>query len=285
MPRLARPHPTATSPAARAWSRSAPTFATFPPSLFFQDAGGTPSMTILVVGATGATGRLLVSELLDRGRPVRVVVRDAARLDESLRGRPDLSVLEASISEMTDDGIREVVAGCAAAASCLGHNLSLRGLFGPPYRLVTDATRRICSALQAQPGEKPRRFVLMNTTGVRDPDLDERISVPQNVVVLALRLLLPPHADNEAAARHLRRAIGPSHPDLEWVVVRPDGLVDHAVASEYDVHPSPTRSAIFDAGQTSRINVAHFMASLLTDPDLWDRWKGAAPVVYNAAQP
>jgi hypothetical protein len=34
------------------------------------------------------------------------------------------------------------------------------------------------------------------------------------------------------------------------------------------VLPSPTRSAIFDAGQTNRINVAHFVASLVTDPDL-----------------
>jgi hypothetical protein len=123
----------------------------------------------------------------------------------------------------------------------------------------------------------------MNTTGVRNPDLAERISVPQRLVILALRLLLPPHADNEGAAHHLRRRIGTSDPDLEWVAVRPDGLVDHDVVSEYDVHPSPTRSAIFDPGQTSRINVAHFMAALLMDPDLWARWKGTTPVIYNAA--
>jgi hypothetical protein len=216
---------------------------------------------------------------------VRVVVRDAARLDESLRGRSNLTVVEASISKLTDDGIRELVAGCAAAASCLGHNLSFKGLFGPPYRLVTDATRRICSALQAEGRDEPRRFVLMNTTGVHNPDLGERLSIPERMVIHALRLLLPPHADNEGAARHLRRGLGRLNPDIEWVAVRPDGLVDHDVASEYDVHPSPTRSAIFDAGQTSRINVAHFMASLLTDPDLWARWKGATPVLYNAPQP
>jgi nucleoside-diphosphate-sugar epimerase len=242
-------------------------------------------MTVLVLGATGATGRLLVRELLDRGVSVRVVVRDATRMDESLRGRPELSVVEARLSEMTDDEIREVVAGCAAAASCLGHNLTFKGLFGPPYRLVTDATRRICRALQAEGGDEPRRFVLMNTTGVRNPDLGERIPVAQWGVILALRLLLPPHADNEGAARHLRRRIGRSHPDIEWVAVRPDGLVDHDAVSVYEVHPSPTRSPIFDAGQTSRANVAHFMASLLTDPTLWARWKGATPVLYNAPEP
>ncbi|QDV74629.1 NAD(P)-dependent oxidoreductase [Botrimarina mediterranea] len=239
-------------------------------------------MTVLVVGATGATGRLLVKELLDRGASVRVVARDVDRLDESVREAPALSIVQASISKMSDQGIRELVAGCTAAVSCLGHNLSFKGLFGPPYRLVTDATRRICKALQAEGGDAPRRFVLMNTTGVRNPDVDERISAPQKLIILALRLLLPPHSDNEGAAHHLRRRIGPSNPHLEWVVVRPDGLVDHDVVSDYDLHPSPTRSAIFDAGQTSRINVAHFMAALVTDADLWERWKGATPVIYNA---
>lgn len=240
-------------------------------------------MTVLVVGATGATGRLLVKQLLDRGVSVRVVARDADRLDASLKEAPALSIVQASISRMSDQGIRELVAGCTAAVSCLGHNLSFKGLFGPPYRLVTDATRRICEALEAEGGDTPRRFVLMNTTGVRNPDVDERITVPQKLVILALRLLLPPHSDNEGAAHHLRRRIGPSNPHLEWVAVRPDGLVDHDVVSEYDLHPSPTRSAIFDAGQTSRINVAHFMAALVTDADLWSRWKGATPVIYNAA--
>lgn len=238
--------------------------------------------TYLVLGATGATGRLLVKELLDRGASVRIVVRDAARLDESLRGRPELSVVEADISEVNDDAIRALVSGCEAAASCLGHNLTFKGLFGPPYRLVTDATRRICEALRAEKGDEPRRFVLMNTTGVRNPEVDDRVPVSEKVVILALRALLPPHADNEGAARYLRTEVGPSDPDLEWVAVRPDSLVDQDDVSSYELHPSPTRSAIFDAGRTSRINVAHFMASLLTDPDLWGRWKGQTPVIYNA---
>jgi uncharacterized protein YbjT (DUF2867 family) len=37
-------------------------------------------MIVLVVGATEATGRLLVAELLNRAHHVRAVVRDSAKL-------------------------------------------------------------------------------------------------------------------------------------------------------------------------------------------------------------
>jgi hypothetical protein len=43
------------------------------------------------------------------------------------------------------------------------------------------------------------------------------------------------------------------------------------------------RSALFDPGVTSRINVAHFMADLITDEDEWKKWKGQMPVIYNRA--
>ena len=49
----------------------------------------------------------------------------------------------------------------------------------------------------------------------------------------------------------------------------------------YDVHPSPTRSAIFNAGKTSRINVAHLMAELVLGDEVWERWRGQMPVLYN----
>lgn len=51
--------------------------------------------------------------------------------------------------------------------------------------------------------------------------------------------------------------------------------------TEYNVYPSPIRSAIFDAGKTSRINVGQFMADLITDSEVWNKWKGQMPVIYN----
>ena len=237
--------------------------------------------TILVVGASGATGRLLVEHLLTREQTVKVIVRSPKSLPEPLKVAPRLSLIQASISELSDSEIAKHVDGCNAVASCLGHNLTFKGLFGRPRRLVTDATRGLCSAAQLSHPEFPTRFVLMNTTGNRNRDLDEPISFAQKCVIGLLRLLLPPHADNEDAADYLRTKIGHNNHSIEWTAVRPDGLVDNESVTEYELYASPTRSAIFDAGKTSRINVAEFMSDLITDEIIWHKWRGQMPVIYN----
>ncbi len=241
-------------------------------------------MTTLIVGATGATGKLLVKELLDRREHVKAVVRSSDRLPKALRDHPNLSIIEANILDLTDQEMAEHVRGCSAVASCLGHNLSFKGLFGRPWRLVTDATHRLCSALKENGSDQPSKFVLMNTTGVRNRDLNEQISMAQRFVIGLLRVCLPPHADNENAADYLRTKMGQDDRAVEWVAVRPDGLIDQDVISDYELHASPTRSAIFNAGKTSRINVSHFMADLITDPEVWLQWKGRMPVIYNHAE-
>jgi NAD(P)-dependent dehydrogenase (short-subunit alcohol dehydrogenase family) len=238
-------------------------------------------MTTLVVGASGATGRLLVEQLLERGRHVRMIVRSKEALPEKITSHDNVSVIQASVLDLTDDQMVRHVSGCNAIASCLGHTLSLRGMFWPPRRLVTDAIKRLCNSVKASQPADPVKFVLMNTTGNRNRDLDEQISTGQRCVIGLLRLLLPPHADNEDAADYLRTQIGQNDGTIEWAVVRPDALIDEAKVTGFAVHPSPIRSAIFDAGVTSRINVGCFMADLIGDDEIWNQWKGKMPVVYN----
>ncbi|MDX1478950.1 MAG: NAD(P)-binding oxidoreductase [Saprospiraceae bacterium] len=238
-------------------------------------------MTVLVTGATGATGKWLTKHLLDRGHHVRAVVRSPEKLLSITGNAPNLTLIQASILDLTDQEMAEHVRDCDAVASCLGHTLSFKGVYGPPRRLVTEAARRLCQAAMANQPASPVKFVLMNTTGNRNRDLHEPISLAQRAVIALLRLTLPPHVDNEQAAEYLRTHIGQDHRVIEWVAVRPDGLTDADVVSAYTTHPSPTRSAIFDAGKVSRINVAHFMADLITDEAIWRKWKGQMPVIYN----
>jgi putative NADH-flavin reductase len=107
-------------------------------------------MTTLVVGASGATGRLLVEQLCNRGQDVRVIVRSPNRLPETLKNHDRVTALYTSILELSDAEMSEHVSGCDAVASCLGHNISFKGIFGHPRRLVTEATLRRCDSNRIQ---------------------------------------------------------------------------------------------------------------------------------------
>jgi hypothetical protein len=238
-------------------------------------------MTILVVGASGATGRLLVEQLLTLGHKVKAIVRSHYKLPDSWRNKVNLIIISASVLDLSDREMREHVADCDAISSCLGHNLTWKGIYGQPRRLVTDTAIRLCKAVEANKPIQPVKYVLMNTTGNRNRDLDEPISFGQRCVIGLLRLLLPPHVDNERAADFLRTQIGQTNDFIQWTAVRPDGLIDEEEVTPYEIHPSPIRSAIFDPGKTSRINVANFMAILINESDLWSKWKGQMPVIYN----
>lgn len=238
-------------------------------------------MTILIVGASGATGQQLVEQLLKQGQHVKAIVRSAEKFPESLKNQDHLSIIEASILELSDTEMAGHVAGCDAVASCLGHNLTFKGIYGKPRRLVADAARRLCQSIKANKPDKPVKYVLMNTSGNRNRDLKEPISFGEKGVINILRLFLPPHVDNEKAADFFRTEIGQNDPMVEWAVVRPDSLIDEPEVTAYEVHPSPIRSAIFNAGSVSRINVAHFMAALICNDDQWQKWKGQMPVIYG----
>jgi NAD(P)-dependent dehydrogenase (short-subunit alcohol dehydrogenase family) len=238
-------------------------------------------MKILIVGATGATGKLLVEELLNRGHSVKALVRSSDKLSTLLESKEGLSVIKASILDLSKADLMTHIDGCDAVVSCLGHNMSLKGVYGHPRKLVRDATRNLCQAIKASKSKNITKYILMNTAGNSNRDLNEGISWGQKMVVGLVRLLLPPHVDNEMAADYLRKEIGQKDTHIEWSAVRPDALLDEEVVSSYEVYPSPIRSAIFNPGKTSRINVGHFMAELITDQDTWSSWKGKMPVIYN----
>jgi len=238
------------------------------------------NMTTLVVGASGATGIKLVEELLKREQQVKIIVRSPENLPDKIMNHKRLTVISASVLELSGQEMKQYVADCAAVASCLGHNLSFKGVYGRPRRLVTEATRRLCTAIKANKPEKSTKFVLMNTVANRNRDLNEPIPFVQKCIIGLLRLVLPPHTDNEKASDYLRTVIGQKDNSIEWIAVRPSSLINEESISEIEVYASPTRS-ILDDGKISRINVGHFMADLITNNDIWNKWKGQMPVIYN----
>ncbi len=239
-------------------------------------------MTILVVGATGMTGRSLVKQLQGRNHKIRVIVRSSHKLPTEVLENSNTTVIEASVLDLTDGQIAEHAKHCDAVVSCLGHVVDFKGIFGDPKKLCTDATRRLCNAIENNSPPKPTKFILMNTVGVRNPDLDEKRAWFDRGLLFQLRHTLPPHRDNETAAEHLHRHVTKQKAHIEWCSVRPDSLIN-AEISPYEIIESPT-TRLFTGRPTARANVAHFMTELIESAELWETWKFRMPVIMNSKE-
>ncbi len=238
-------------------------------------------MTTLVLGASGATGKQLVEQLLNMGQKVKVIVRPTGKITDKWENNEKISIIKTNISEVSVEEMIDYLTDCQSVVSCLGHNITLKGIFGKPRRLVTDAVKLLCKAMQENSPENPIKFVLMNTTANRNRDLNEHISIAEKMVMGLIGLLVPPQSDNEKAADFLRVNIGQNNKLIEWVAIRPDTLIDEENVTEYELYASPKRSALSNPGKTSRINVGNFMSRLIIENDLWIKWKGQMPVIYN----
>lgn len=238
-------------------------------------------MKTLVVGASGATGKQLVDQLLNMGQEVKVIIRPTGKIADTWKNNDKISIIRANISEISVNEMMDYLIDCQSVASCLGHNMTLKGILGKPRKLVTDAVKLLCMAIQKNSPDKPIKFVLMNTVGNRNRDLNESISLGEKLVMGLIRLLVPPQPDNEKAADFLRVNIGQKNKLIDWVAVRPDSLINEDNVTEYELYASPIRSALSNPGKTSRINVGNFMSRLIVENDLWNKWKGQMPVIYN----
>lgn len=121
----------------------------------------------------------------------------------------------------------------------------------------------------------------MNTVAYIYQDINEERSLSERIILSILTLLLPPQKDNVWAADYLLKTVGQDNEKIEWTAVRPDSLIDNKDVSPYEVFESIKRNPIFNPGKTSRINAGHFMAELVTNNDLWEKWKSRMPVIYN----
>lgn len=238
-------------------------------------------MNILVVGGTGKTGRCFVNSLLSRGCNVTIIARNIDNIDTYFKDRKKLTVITGNILEIKFSELRELVKNIDAIGSCLGHPLTFKGTFGEPKRLVTEAIQKLCESVQSNDQKRPVKLVLMNTVGVRNKDIREKRSMADRMVFSLLSHLVPQQRDNEQAAEYLRSHVGKNNQNLEWVIVRPDRLVNENEITNYEVLNSAIRSPMFNGGTTSRINVGNFMAELIANNIKWNEWKGKMPVIYN----
>lgn len=237
-------------------------------------------MNVLLLGATGATGKLVLKQLIKKEIATKIVVRDLLKIEPEIINNSLIECIEGNISEFTLDNYIKLLNDCNSVISCLGHNITLKGIFGEPRMLVSNCIKNICLAAE-RINQHKIKIVLMNTVACRNSKLNESYTFADRMLLSVLYHILPPQKDNETAAAYLLNVSEKENKIIEWVTVRPDTLINEKDETKYKLVPSPLRSSVFNSGKTSRINVSHFMVELISNEELWEQWKFTMPVIYN----
>merc|ERR1711915_360544 len=188
-----------------------------------------------------------------------------------------LEIIESDLTSLNEKAYEKLVEGCDVIVSCLGHNISGRGLCGfSDRRLVTNVVKSTTAVVKSP----KTKFILMNSNGVANPNgQDDLRPLWERAVTCLIRHLITAHADNEQAAKHLYKL---KKNNLEWCAVRPNDLIDGEV-SEYTFLSKPNKG-LFGAGKTTRANVAAAMVQLCcNEKNMWETWKYQMPVLENIA--
>src|SRR5688500_3399097 len=112
-------------------------------------------MQILILGASGATGRQIVAQALDRGDRVTAFVRDPARLPLT---HPGLRMVQGDVSDAA--AVARAMQGQDAVLSALG--------VGRPLRHDAAVVAGIGHVIAAMRAGGVRRLVYLSFTGVRE---------------------------------------------------------------------------------------------------------------------
>jgi len=161
---------------------------------------------VLIVGATGGTGRELVLQALERGYEVTALVRDPTRLSTE---HPGLKVLRGDVLDPVSVGT--AMRGQEAVLCALGHRR-----YFYPTRILSEGTANIIRAMDAHGA---RRLVCETSLGLGDSA--GRLGLWYTLFVTPA--ILPLYFWDKTRQE---RAIAASR--VEWVIVRPGALTNGA---------------------------------------------------------
>jgi len=215
-----------------------------------NDSAKTARSKILVLGATGGTGRLIVSQALARGHEVTALVRSPEKAS-------DLKGIRLVIGDVRDEkALREALKGQDAVVSALGTPAS-------PFREVTllsTATRALVNAMNA---EHVSRLVCITGLGAGDSAGHGGFLFDNVIFPLLLKKV---YADKDRQEAIVRNS------GLDWILVRPSVLND-----------KPSRGSVraltdlsdFNGGTISREDVARFVLDQLQT----NAWLHRSPLI------
>ncbi|WP_210237677.1 MULTISPECIES: NAD(P)H-binding protein [unclassified Mesorhizobium] len=198
-------------------------------------------MKLLVFGASGATGRALVSTALADGHTVTAFVRTPGKLAIS---HENLRVIVGNVADQ--QAVERAVAGHDAVFSCLG--------VGVPLKHDPAVVAGIGFIIAAMQKAGPARFIYLSFLGVCDSRRQLGPLLGGVIVPLVLRHEV---ADHEAKERLIVES------SLDWTIVRPPRLSNGAATGEFR-HGIGVRAASL-LPTLARADVAAFMLGLISD--------------------
>lgn len=217
-------------------------------------SGGVPRnrpTRVLIVGATGGTGRQLVAQALGRGYTVTAFVRDPSRLRVD---HPQLTVIQGNVLDAAS--VQAAMRGQEAVVSALGHKR-----FFYPTRILSEGTRNILRAMETH---RVPRLVCETSLGIGDSV--GRMGLFYTFFIIPV--ILPFYFWDKTRQE---RIIAQSN--VEWLIVRP-GVLTNADKRGRFRHGCHIGS-FFWTVRISRADVADFMLNQLTS----DTYLRAAPGV------
>jgi putative NADH-flavin reductase len=199
-------------------------------------------MKVLLIGATGLTGKAILNQGLDQGYEITALVRDASKLAVSA---PHLHLVVGDALKTVD--VDAAMAGQDAVICCLGTGLTIKHV-----TLFSDGTQHLLDAMRKH---AVRRIVCITGIGAGDSRghggfFDDHVIEPT--------LLRSIYEDKDRQEELLR------HCDRDWIIVRPGQLTNDKATGKY--------RALLDlkgvtVGKIARADVAAFVLQQLTGAD------------------
>jgi putative NADH-flavin reductase len=197
-------------------------------------------MNLLVIGATGGTGRELVKQALQQEHSVTAFVRNPEKLALT---HHNLRIAKGDVTDYSS--VEEAVAGkdavlCALGTKVIGKNT-----------IQSDGARNIVRAMEKN---RVRRLVLESSLDVGDSK--------GQLGFLFAHVIRPTLLRNIFKDKELQEQIVRESP-LDWIIVRPAMLTNDERTGKYRVGFPPTDHSI--TRKISRADVADFMLKQTTE--------------------
>lgn len=210
---------------------------------------------VVVFGANGRTGRLIVEEALRAGHDVTAAVRTPESFPPLAERTPPcpgrLSVVRADVRDPA-----------SVQAAVTGHDAVISAI-GPPGRLArglySDSARALLPAMERT---GVTRVLILSSAGVRHDD--PHLALWYRCVA---RTLMKELYDDMRLMESLFRAS-----TVDWTFVRPTHIQDQAPTGGYRILDGATPKG---GWKVSRIDLARFILRELDE----HRWSRAAPTV------